>query len=245
MYFTLQSQARRAQDAALASLRSPLFGTKHLTSMRAGEIIRAVPMPARQLADPPPSLHERAAEDLRFIRGAMERSASFTAVPGLGGMLMGLIALTAAAAARGLAPPVGEAWLAIWLGAAALAAVVGGVSMQRKAAREGASLLQGPGRRFLLGLCPSILAGALLTAALARSGQHALLPATWLLLYGAGVVAAGAFSHLVVPLTGAAFLLVGAAALAAPAAWGDALMAAGFGGIHLVSGFVVWRRHGG
>jgi hypothetical protein len=46
-------------------------------------------------------------------------------------------------------------------------------------------------------------------------------------------------------LTGAAFLLAGAAALAAPPGWGDALMAGGFGGIHLASGFVVWRRHGG
>ena len=201
--------------------------------------------PAPRLADPPPSLHERAAEDLRFIRGAMERSASFTAVPGLGGMAMGAVALAAAAAARASDPAGGEAWLAVWVGAAVVAAAVGVVAMQRKAARQGLSLLQGPGRRFLLGLCPSILAGALLTAALARSGQHDLLPATWLLLYGAGVVAAGAYSHHVVPLTGAAFLLAGAAALAAPPAWGDALMAAGFGGIHLVSGFVVWRRHGG
>lgn len=201
--------------------------------------------PARRLADPPPSLHERAAEDLRFIRGAMERSASFTAIPGFGGMVMGVIALGAAAAARGFDPDSGDAWLAIWVGAAVVAATVGVVSMQRKAHREGLSLLQGPGRRFLLGLCPSVLAGALLTAAMARSGQHDLLPATWLLLYGAGVVAAGAYSHHVVPLTGAAFLLAGAAALAAPPTWGDALMAGGFGGIHLASGFVVWRRYGG
>ena len=203
-----------------------------------------MPAPARRLADPPPSLHERAAEDLRFIRGAMERSASFTAVPGFGGMLMGVVALLAAVAARAC-DPAGDAWLAVWVGAAVVAAAVGIVSMQHKAAREGLSLLQGPGRRFLLGLCPSILAGALLTAAQARSGQHDLLPATWLLLYGAGVVAAGAYSHHVVPLTGAAFLLAGAAALAAPPAWGDTLMAGGFGGIHLASGFVVWRRYGG
>ena len=201
-------------------------------------------LPVRHLADPPPSLHERAAADLRFIRGAMERSASFTAIPGLGGMAMGAVALFAAAAARTIEPADPTARLAVWVGAAVVAVTIGIVSMRRKAAREGLSLLQGPGRRFLLGLCPSLVAGALLTVALARAGQHELFPATWLLLYGAGVVAAGAFSPLVVPLTGAAFLLAGAAALAAPA-WGDVLMAAGFGGIHLVSGFVVWRRHGG
>lgn len=204
-----------------------------------------MPAPARRLADPPPSLHERAAEDLRFIRGAMERSASFTAIPGLGGMAMGAVALVAAVAARTIEPADGEARLTVWLGAAVVAAAIGVVSMQRKAAREGLSLLQGPGRRFLLGLCPSLLAGALLTAALARAGQYDLLPAAWLLLYGAGVIAAGACSHQVVPLTGAAFLLAGAAALAAPPAWGNAFLAAGFGGIHLVSGFIVWRRHGG
>jgi len=204
-----------------------------------------VPLPARRLTDSPPSLQERAAADLRFIRGAMERSASFTAVPGLGGMAMGAVALGAAAVARGFEPADGEAWLAVWVVAAVVAAAIGVVSMQRKAAREGLSLLQGPGRRFLLGLCPSLLAGALLTAALARAGQYDLFPATWLLLYGAGVVAAGAFSQHVVPLTGVAFLAAGAVALAAPPAWGDALMAGGFGGIHLVSGFVVWRCHGG
>lgn len=222
-----------------------LCSTKYLTDPAARGILLHVPAPAHRLADPPPSLHERAAEDLRFIRGAMERSASFTAVPGIGGMLMGVVALAAAVAARTFDPAGGEPWLAIWVGAAVVAAAVGVVTMQRKAARDGLSLLQGPGRRFLLGLCPSILAGALLTAALARSGQHELLPATWLLLYGAGVVAAGAYSHHIVPLTGAAFLLAGAAALAAPPAWGDALMAGGFGGIHLASGFVVWRRYGG
>jgi len=222
-----------------------LCTAKYLTATEPAAIIRRMTAHAQRRTDPPPSLHDRAAEDLRFIRGAMERSARFTAVPGFGGMVMGLVALAAAALARTLDPAAGEAWLAAWVGAAVVAAAVGVVSMQRKAAREGLSLLQGPGRRFLLGLCPAILVGALLTAALARAGQHDLLPATWLLLYGAGVVAAGAYSHLVVPLTGAAFLLTGAAALAAPPAWCDALMAGGFGGIHLVSGFVVWRRHGG
>lgn len=204
--------------------------------------------PLRRLApDGPPSLHERAAADLRFIRGAMERSGSFTAVPGRGGVAMGAVALGAAAASHALASSGSgpDVRLAVWVGAAVVAAAVGGLAMRRKAAAEGASLLQGPGRRFLLCLGPAMLAGALVTTALVRAGQHDLLPAVWLLLYGAGVVAAGAQSVAIVPATGAAFLALGALAVAAPPAWGDAIMAAGFGGVHIVSGLLVARRHGG
>src|SRR5262245_11863833 len=201
----------------------------------------AMPAPLRRLPSPT-SLSERAAADLEFIRGAMERSGSFTAVPGRGGMAMGAVALAAAVAARLVAPlPDGRpVWLAVWI-----AAAVAGVTMRAKAARAGLSLLAGPGRRFLMCLGPSLLAGALLTAGLARAGASELLPAAWLLCYGAGVVAAGAFSVPIVPATGAAFLGLGALALGAPPSWGDALMALGFGGVHLVSGFLVARRHGG
>jgi hypothetical protein len=202
----------------------------------------ALPAPSRRLP-PPVSLHERAAADLEFIRGAMERSGSFTAVPGRGGMAMGGVALVAAAAAWFAEGR--EVWLGVW-GAAALVAIsIGVVSMRRKAARERVPLLAGPGRRFLMCLGPSLLAGALLTAGLARAGAIEVLPAVWLLCYGSGVVAAGAFSVPIVPATGAAFLALGALALAAPSNWADALMALGFGGVHLVSGFLVARRHGG
>jgi hypothetical protein len=190
-----------------------------------------------------PSLPDRAEADLRFIRGAMERSGSFSAVPGIGAVAMGGIALVAAGAAQIVDGA--DARLAVWGGAALAASVVGAVSMVRKAVRQGVSLLQGPGRRFLLCLCPALFVGSLLTAALARAGQVGLLPAAWLLCYGAGVTAAGAFSVPVVPLTGASFLALGAAALVAPASWGDLLMALGFGVVHIVSGVVVARRHGG
>jgi hypothetical protein len=178
----------------------------------------ASPSPLRRLPSPA-SLHERAAADLEFIRGAMERSASFTAVPGRGGMAMGVVALVAMA--------------------------IGLVTMRRKAARAGLALFAAPGRRFLMCLGPPLLAGAFPTAGLARAGASELLPATWLSCYGAGVVAAGAFSVSIVPATGSAFLALGALALAAPPTWGDAFMALGFGGVHLVSGYLVARRHGG
>jgi hypothetical protein len=44
---------------------------------------------------------------------------------------------------------------------------------------------------------------------------------------------------------GAAFMLVGIAAFASPAEWGDAYMAAAFGGLHIVFGVLIWRKHGG
>jgi hypothetical protein len=200
-----------------------------------------MPAPLRRLPSSV-SLPERAAADLEFIRGAMERSGSFTAVPGLGGVAMGVVALVAAASTQLVGR---EAWLVVWLAAAFVALAIGLLTMRRKAASEGSSLLSGTGRRFLMCLGPALLAGALLTAGLARAGELELLPAVWLLCYGAGVVSAGALSVPIVPAIGAAFLALGAVALAAPPAWGDALMALGFGGVHIFFGFLVARRHGG
>ena len=202
--------------------------------------------PQRQ-ATSPPSLDERAAADLRFIRGTMERSSRFTAVPGMGGMAMGAVALCGAVVAhfQGGAAAATDAWLLTWIVTGLAGAAAGIAALRRKAARVGERLARGSGRRFLFCLCPSLLVGALLTAAMARAGSVEMLPAVWLLCYGAGVVAAGALSVPLVPATGAAFLTLGSAALVAPAAWGDAMMALGFGGLHLVAGYFVARRHGG
>lgn len=182
-------------------------------------------------------------DNLRYIRETMERSQSFTAVPGLGGVLMGLIALGAALVA--VRAPSTVAWVAIWMGAAALAFAVAVVFMNRKARSAGEKLLAGAGRKFTWNLTPPLLVGALLTLALTRVGAAQLLPGAWLLLYGTGVVTGGAFSVRVVPLMGFAFMLFGAAALFAPAGWENVIMAAGFGGLHIVFGILIWRRYGG
>jgi hypothetical protein len=199
----------------------------------------AHPLPVRVAPDLVPD----PAADLRFIRDTMERSASFTAIPGWGQVILGLTALAAAAlAAR---QPSSAAWLKVWLAEAFLATFIAFVSTRRKANRRGLPLFTGPGRKVALALLPPFIAGALLTFLLQRDGLAAALPPVWLLLYGAGIITGGAYSVAIVPVMGLCFMATGALAVVAPVAWANWFLAAGFGGLHIVFGFLIARRHGG
>jgi hypothetical protein len=191
----------------------------------------------------PETIDARARENLRYIRETMEGAASFTAVPGLGGALMGATALAAAVIASRVSSD--WAWLRVWLVEAAVAMLIGVVTIRRKARRDGSPLSARPARKFGMALAPALAAGILLTVALFRAGAADLLPAVWLLLYGTAVVSAGAFSVPAVPLLGAGFLVLGAAALFSPPGWGNAYLAAGFGGLQIGFGLFIARRHGG
>lgn len=190
-----------------------------------------------------PSPEVRAAEHLRFIRDMMARSGAFTAVPGWGTLAMGLTALPTAIIAE-LQPTPGR-WLAAWLLDAALAAAIGLATLLRKTRRSGMSLRSGPGRKYLLSLLPPMVAGLLLTIAVWQSGQVALLPALWLLLYGAGTITGGAYSVRAIPLMGVGFMALGTVALFVPFAWGNVLLAAGFGGLHIGFGLLIAKNYGG
>jgi len=182
-------------------------------------------------------------DNLRFIRETMERASSFTAVPGWGGVAIGVTASFAtwvAARQNGA-----RSWLRIWLAEALVAVLIGAVAMNRKARAAESSVLSGPGRKFALSLTPPFIAGALLTYILYNHGIVDVLPGLWLLLYGTGIVTGGAFSVRIVPVMGICFMTTGAVALLTPEQWNDYLLAAGFGGLHIIFGIVIARRHGG
>lgn len=194
------------------------------------------------MATPQP-IHSHALDNLRYIRETMERSAPFTAVPGWAGVIMGASALVAAfIAAR---QPSHAMWLATWLAEGMLAIAIGAFGMVEKAARNGSSLFSAPARKFALGFAPPLAVGGMLTAALGRADAVHLLPGIWITCYGAAVMTGGAFSVGAVPVMGAVFMGLGAAALFAPAAWGNLLLGLAFGVTHIVFGAIVARRYGG
>jgi len=191
----------------------------------------------------PPVEDHTALDHLQVIRQTMERSSSFTAVPGWGFCAMGVTALIAAPIAfRQTTAP---AWLAAWLAEAIVAATIALATMHRKAVRLGTEVLSMSGRKLFSGLLPALAAGGLLTVAVMHEGPVRLIPGVWLVLYGVGVMQAGAFSVRTVPAMGAVFVCFGAMALPLPWLWANVVLGAGFGLLHMIFGFIIARRHGG
>ncbi len=198
----------------------------------------------------PQPLRDRALDNLQFIRSAMERAGSFTAVPGWGMVVLGGTALAASwyAGSLPVAPVDGASqnrWFWVWMFEALLGAGIGVAALLYKALRAGDAIVHGPGRRFGLSVLPPFIVGALLTYVLWHAKQLALLPAVWMLCYGAGVMTGGAFSMRVVPVMGICFMILGTAALFAPVGWLAWLLAIGFGGLHIAFGVIIARRYGG
>jgi hypothetical protein len=235
------------------ALRAHLFSTwllglcfvKYLTALqtcgiipRMGSIHLVIPE-----KEEPPALHERAMDNLQYIRETMERATAFTGISGWGQVAIGITAL--AAAFISAQQNSFKAWLAVWVAEAVIALLLAGWSMDRKARAVKMPLLSGPGRKVAFSLSPPIFAGSIVTVVLYRAGLTNAIPGLWLLLYGTGVVTGGMFSVSAVPIMGLCFMALGAAAFFAPAGLSDWFMAAGFGGLHIVFGVIIARRYGG
>ncbi len=156
---------------------------------------------------------------------------------------MGVVALAATLAANETSTI--DMWLITWMAAAVVATLIGAVTMLRKARVVRVSMRSASGRRFVLSLLPPMIAGAIVSVVLYGGGQAALLPGLWLLLYGAGVVTGGTYSVRVVPVMGLCFMVLGTITLFMPFETGQVLMGAGFGGIHVIFGWIIARRYGG
>jgi hypothetical protein len=195
------------------------------------------------ITDEPVNLGDRAIDNLKFIRETMERSTSFTAVPGYGGILMGFTAVVAAYIAHG--QNILSESLVTWVIEACLAFSIGLLAMWQKSKIAGQSLLSAPAKKFAVSFAPPLIVGVVVTLGLWRYGQFYLTPPVCMLSYGAAVVCGGEFSVRVVPVMGWCFMALGALAFALPFSYGNLMMALSFGGLHIAFGAVIAKRYGG
>jgi hypothetical protein len=186
------------------------------------------------------ALDAHALGTLRYIRASID-AAGVLAVPGSAGIAMGAVGLLAAVLAA--QPTFAAHWLDIWLAAAIAAFLSGSALMIHQALRAGSTLYRGPARRFVLCLCPPLLAGAVITLSLWRHQAADMIPGVWLMLYGCGVAAASTQTTRLLGVMGGLFAGLGVAALALPVDFGNFFLGAGFGGLHLTFGILIgWKR---
>jgi hypothetical protein len=187
-------------------------------------------------------LDSHAAATLRYIRSSME-GAVLLAVPGSAGLVLGTLAL--AAAALCLTPDLHKYWLIIWLMAALLGAVLGSVLIVRESSLRDLRLLDTPLRKFALCLSPSLGGGLVMTAVHWFGGNPHAIPGTWMLMYGCALLSASSVTTRIIAVLGALFVVLGLTTLFLPDDLQVFMLGAGFGGLHILFGFLIGRNgHG-
>ena len=190
-------------------------------------------------------------EELEYIRRTLDAAGSFSSIPGRGLVVIGLMALAAAAVNQRVT---GAPWdagaqpvqsLAVWATLLAFSVFVGLWTMAQKAHRTGQAVWSPVLRKALWGYCAAMLLGGVLSSAVIHTGQFDLLPEIWLGCYGSAMIAGGVMSVAPVRWMGISFLILSTGgALLAPQ-YGLWLLAAGFGGLHILFGtYIAWRHDG-
>jgi len=191
------------------------------------------------------TLDSHALGTLNYIRASIDAAGAF-AVPGTAGIAMGVVGVVAAGVAS--IPALAGHWLLIWLAAGTVGAGLGVILVARHRSGVGLPLYRGPARRFVLCLCPALLAGGVLTVVLCQVGEVLLVPGVWLLLYGCAVLSATLMTApammRLIGTMGALFVVCGAIAFEVAARWHNLLLGGGFGVLHLVFGFLIGRIDG-
>jgi hypothetical protein len=187
------------------------------------------------------AIESHALGTLNYIRASIEAAGAF-AVPGIAGIAMGAVGVVATVIAS--LPAFSNHWLEIWL-AAAMAASASGVLLIARQHARGFMLYRGPARKFVLSLCPALLAGAVLTGVFWQEGHNSLIPGMWLLLYGCAVLSASlmtsaAMMRLIVVM-GGLFVAYGMVAFQLPPRWHNFTLGMGFGALHLIFGILIGR----
>ncbi|MCP5545233.1 MAG: hypothetical protein H7A49_15160 [Akkermansiaceae bacterium] len=191
---------------------------------------------------------EEAAEQLRLIRGMMERATIFRALSGETALVGGAVSL-------------GVAWLSekrqhwewagIWIGGLVLVLLFYAFQLWRMKAVHSRPFWSTGLKTALRGALPSLIAGGFLGLVFVRAGNNVAAASLWITHYGLALLAIREFAPKSMVWLGWAFVAFGLFSLATAAnivelepRWlmrvnASRLMAIAFGGFHLVYGGLI------
>lgn len=197
-----------------------------------------------------------ARRSLEAIRDVMARSTRFTRLSGPAWMASGLFALAGALVchlsylpiARGSFPLTNShrtMFAFTWGAVFALSLLAHVLGLRARGSSSGDPNHARLRRDALAAFGPAFIAGAILTRyCLGQPGGfYYLIAPLWMFCYGLGLLAASLVTIDLVRWCGAAFIVCGAIALERPFASPFIMLAVAFGGLHLVFGFLLWRRN--
>jgi hypothetical protein len=194
--------------------------------------------------------HQEAAEQLRVIRTMMERATIFRALSGEAALLGGAMSLAAGWMSEGKA---GWKWGNVWLGGLAVVLLFALWQLLRVAQAHQRPLWSHGLKVALRGALPSLVAGGFVGLLYLRGGgpwAETMAACFWILHYGLALLAIREFAPKSMIWLGLAFMATGLAALAAATfvqsmspllvrLGPSGLMAATFGGFHLLYGAAI------
>jgi hypothetical protein len=200
-----------------------------------------------------------AAEHLQTIRTLMERSAVYRRALAPIMVWTGIVGLVVGVVSWKLYPLSGRFFLELWSGAAALAIVGSFLLVRRQAIKDSEAFWSPPTRRIAQALLPPLFIGGFVNAigmtVLQRDDDPMiaiLFIIFWLWLYGCAANAAGFFMTRGMKLFGWMFIVLGCV-VAGGEVWAQMfdsfsphlIMAATFGGLHLVYGIYLYLTEKG
>jgi len=197
---------------------------------------------------PTPLAQEEALTALAEVRAAADRSTRYSRFSALAGFLTGGAALAGSGLCGmfpefiGAQPKHGLQFVAVWGAVLLCAAVVQSWMTVMKAGQRGEAVFTPIARTATASLLGPGIAGIAGSGIFIATGQWMLLPGLWLLLYGCGLWSVSFFAPLFLRVLGAGFIVLGLCAwyfTESAALW----LGTGFGGLHLVFGFVVLARY--
>jgi len=199
-------------------------------------------------------IHSGSPQDsLLYIRRTLEAAGRLSTVSGSGTFFVGILALAAVLVNVRVTGTPWEAGtqsyhdyaLAVWAALLVLSAAVTAFCMARKSHHTGVAFWSPVLRKALWPFSAPMALGAILSAVVIRAQNPEFLPVIWLGCYGAALTAAGVMSVSPVRWMGISFMVLALSAVFLPVSAGLALLAAGFGMLHIIFGAYIHWRHDG